>query len=134
MAKRSKKEPGQLGALEARVMNAVWDAERASVQDVLRALEPEKELAYTTIMTVLSRLTEKGFLAREKDGRAYVYRPLVSRESMADSALRTVIERFFEGVEEKAVAHLLGRGESISQDELEALEAALRKKRRRKSS
>jgi len=128
MAKQRRRDASRLGALEVKVMNVLWETEGGTVQDVVRALRPSKELAYTTVMTVLSRLVDKGFLAREKTGRAFVYRPIVSRASIADSALRTVIDRFFDGVSHKAVAHLLGRGETLEEDELARLEAALRRK------
>lgn len=119
----------QLGELEAEAMKVLWSMGRGTVQDVVSGLKWQKDLAYTTVMTVLGRLLDKGFLTREKDGRAYIYRPRVSRESIADSALRIVVDRFFGGVSSRAVAHLLGRTEAIDEKTLARLELAVRRKR-----
>ncbi len=122
----------QLGELEGQVMSVLWDIHEGTVEDVSIHLDTGKELAYTTVMTVLSRLVEKGFLAREKQGRAYVYRPKVSRQSIADSALQSVVDRFFDGVSTRAVAHLLGATEDVDEAELRRLEFSVRAKRKGK--
>lgn len=114
-------------------MNVVWRLERATVPEVLARLERERELAYTTVMTVLSRLVDKGLLGREKEGRFYVYYPRVDREEVAESALRRVVDRFFDGVGHRAVAHLLDAGEDLEEDELRRLEELVRRARERKS-
>ena len=113
-------------------MRVLWDIHEGAVQDVSAHLDTGKNLAYTTVMTVLGRLVEKGFLAREKRGRAYVYRPTVSRQSIADSALQQVVDRFFDGVSTRAVAHLLGAAEDVDEQELRRLEASVRAKRKGK--
>lgn len=115
-------------------MRIVWDDGKATVHDVLDRLNSRrtrKELAYTTVMTVLGRLVDKAFLAREKEGRAYVYRPKISRETVADSALQRVVDRFFDGAASRAVARLLGRPEALDAEELARLESAVRRKRKR---
>ena len=122
----------QLGELEGQVMRAVWDIHEGTVQDVSVHLDTGKDLAYTTVMTVLGRLVEKGFLTRKKQGRAYVYRPQVSRQSIADSALRGVVDRFFDGVSTRAVAHLLGAPEDVDEAELRRLESSVWAKRKGK--
>jgi predicted transcriptional regulator len=72
---------GAMGELERAVMNVLWDrGGPASVRDVARALS-ERDLAYTTVMTVLDRLARKGFVQRERSGRAWLYRPSASREA-----------------------------------------------------
>lgn len=72
---------GGMGELERAVMNVLWDrGDPASVRDVARALS-ERDLAYTTVMTVLDRLSRKGFVQRERVGRAWLYRPSASREA-----------------------------------------------------
>ncbi len=122
----------QLGELEGEVMRVVWDIHEGTVEDVSARLDTGKKLAYTTVMTVLGRLVEKGFLAREKQGRAYVYRPKVSRQSIADSALRSVVDRFFDGVSTRAAAHLLGASGDVDAAELRRLESSVRAKRKGK--
>lgn len=63
-----------LGDLEGAVMAIVWQHDEVSVRQVHEALE-DRDLAYTTVMTIMSRLAEKGVLERHKEGRAYIYRP-----------------------------------------------------------
>ncbi|MGH8957322.1 MAG: BlaI/MecI/CopY family transcriptional regulator [Acidimicrobiia bacterium] len=71
----------RLGELEARVMEAVWDRGGwLTPREVLDVLTAERELAYTTVMTILVRLWRKGLLERRKDGRAFAYHPVQSRE------------------------------------------------------
>lgn len=72
------------GELEGLVMEVLWDAEAPVVVAVVRdRLEPTRALAYTTVLTILVRLHDKGLLERERVGRAYAYRPLRSREEQA---------------------------------------------------
>jgi predicted transcriptional regulator len=70
-----------LGELEAAVMDRLWSWDRpTSVREVLDDVRRERDLAYTTVMTVMDNLHRKGLLARDRDGRAYRYRPTASRE------------------------------------------------------
>lgn len=87
-----------LGPLESRTMDVVWRLGNATVRDAADALAQDSDLAYTTVMTVMSRLAEKGLLARESAGRAFVYRPILSREryeaDLARSRVRVLISEF----------------------------------------
>ena len=70
-----------LGTLEQSVMDRLWSwSQPVAVREVLEDLQRDRTLAYTTVMTVMDNLHRKGVLAREKQGRAYVYRPAVTRE------------------------------------------------------
>ncbi|HKU66207.1 MAG TPA: BlaI/MecI/CopY family transcriptional regulator [Candidatus Baltobacteraceae bacterium] len=79
---------------ELRLMNVLWDREEATVADVVDSLEPPP-LAYTTVLSTLRTLEEKGFVAHSKSSRAFVYRPLVKRSEAAGSLLDTLLDRFF---------------------------------------
>lgn len=71
-----------LGDLENAVMTRVWEWNRpVTVREVLLDLREEREIAYTTVMTVLDKLHRKGWLRRERAGRAYRYEPVSSREA-----------------------------------------------------
>ena len=71
----------EFGVLEAAVMDKVWSAPGAvSVREVVEDLRRDRPIAYTTVMTVMDNLHRKGFLGREQVGRAYLYRPVRSRE------------------------------------------------------
>ena len=125
-------KPTQLGNLESDVIRVVWDIGEATVQDVKEVLEPKRPLAYTTVMTVMSRLAEKGLLNRRKEGRAYVYTPGTSREKLAGSLLKSLVDRLFDGATDKAIAHLLEGDENVDEAELDRLEKLIQAKRRKK--
>jgi predicted transcriptional regulator len=68
-----------LGPLETEVMGRLWKRRSATVRDIVEDLGRSRELAYTTVMTIMVRLQAKGLLLRERDGKTYVYRPAYSR-------------------------------------------------------
>ena len=113
-----------LGPLEAEVMGCLWSASGAvSVRDVLRELNRDrgnKALAYTTVMTVLENLHRKGFLGRDKDGRAFRYTPTMSREQHTAELMDGVLA----GTTDRGAA-LLRFVERMSPGELAELREAL---------
>jgi len=117
-----------LGDLESAVMTVLWDAaEPAKVRDVLDRLDTGKDLAYTTVMTVLDNLHRKGWVRRELDGKAYRYKPSLSRAEAATRALRDVLES---SGDPEAV--LLQFASTVSEREGEVLRSGLRRKTRRR--
>lgn len=120
-----------LGELETVVMDAVWTRGQATVQDVVDDLSRDRSLAYTTVMTVMSRLAEKGVLTRHKQGRAYLYEPAVERDSLAKSMLSSLVDRLYAGSAERAIAHLLETEDQVDESELQRLEALIRARRER---
>ena len=96
---------GALGALEARLMEALWgSASELSVQGVSDALGPGHN--YKTVMTVLNRLVAKGLLVRELDGRAYRYRPSQSRPQFLRSAADALVRGYLDAYGPDAAEHL----------------------------
>ena len=94
------------GDLEQAVMDVLWASPTAmSVRDVQAALAKERDLAYTTVMTVLDRLAKKGVVARELDGRAWLYRPARSRLDLFVATITDALE----GLTEEERAEVLGR-------------------------
>lgn len=79
---------------ELRLMEVLWQSGRATVADVVDVLPPPP-LAYSTVLTTLRTLEQKGYITHEEDGRAYVYRPLVARNEAAKSATLHLLDRFF---------------------------------------
>lgn len=75
-------------------MELAWEKKELTVKKALFYLGTKNQPAYTTVMTVLSRLADKGFLKREKNGRVYVYRPTVDRKTFIGNHLRVVRECF----------------------------------------
>src|SRR5258706_11069766 len=95
------------GELEAAVMQRLWDrADPATVRDVLTDLARERELAYTTVLTVMEKLYRKGWLGREPQGRAHLYRPLVSREEYTARLMREALTD--SGDRAQALLHFVG--------------------------
>lgn len=81
-----------LGQLEATVMAFVWTAEApVTVRDVVESVQRDRAIAYTTVMTVMDNLHSKGFLARERVGRAYVYRATRAREQYEAELMEEVL-------------------------------------------
>lgn len=114
-----------LGSLERSVMDVLWahDGEHGlTVREVLDRVETGKTLAYTTVMTVLTRLTEKGALEREQDGRAWRYRAASSREQMTADAMRGPLDGLPHEERTSAILHFI---EEASPGELASLRAAL---------
>lgn len=112
-----------LTACEAEAMNVVWARGAVTVQDVVDAVP--RLLAYTTVMTTLKILEEKGFVARgEKRGRAYVYRPLVSCETASTSTVTEMASRFFDGSVKSMVLSLI-KTKQITAAELAELRDAI---------
>lgn len=109
-----------LGPLEAEVMRLVWEMGEVQVEEVHASLQREREIAYTTVMTVMSRLAAKGLLHRQKQGRAYLYRAARRREEVAGSTLQEWAQRFFGGQKLPAVSFLLG-SEKLSEQEIDEL-------------
>lgn len=92
---------------ELQIMKVVWRLGTATVKEVQTAMCAEKRTAYTTILTLMSILEEKGALTHSRSGRAYVYRPLLSRWQATHNQLEDVLARFFEGDAEKLIEYVL---------------------------
>lgn len=125
--KRQRRAP--LGRRERQIMDVLYKLQRASVAEVLAEL-PEKP-NYSTVRAQLRVLEEKGHLRHEEQGLRYVYLPAVPRDVARRSALRHLVDTFFEGSTEKVVAALLGGEVSrISPEELERLARMIAKDRK----
>jgi len=92
--------------LELLCLKALWSLEEGNVKAVREVVAQTRPLAYTTIMTVLDRLVRKGKLARRKVGRAFVYSPQTSRDAMRHTAVRELVDGFFDGSEAALLAFL----------------------------
>lgn len=118
-----------LGELEADIMSVVWKLGGATVKDVFEELYPDKRLAYTTIMTVMSRLANKNVLKQDRSGTAYMYTPNVSQEEMASSMITQVIDKVLGGRIQPVLSFLLNRSE-VDEVELERIKQAIQDKKK----
>ena len=92
--------------LELECLKALWTLGEGNVKDVRQALTENRNLAYTTVMTVLDRLARKGGVARRKVGRSFVYAPVLSRGVLRRLAVQDLVDRFFEGSREALLEYL----------------------------
>ena len=95
-----------LAPLEVDCLNALWPRGEATVREIQQALAPTRPRAYTTIMTILDRLAQKGVVQRRKTGRAWTYRPNVSERDARSRAVSQLVNSFFDGSPEALAAHL----------------------------
>ena len=102
---------------EARVMAVLWESQKASVADVVRALSKRRAVSYSTIQTILRILETKGYVAHDKVARAFIYRPLVDERQARRRALRHLASRLFKGSTSLLVLNVL-EDERIDPDEL----------------
>lgn len=82
---------------ELRLMDVIWDRGAASVGEVVDAMPKRTPLAYSTVLTTLRILEEKGYLRHVKEGRAFIYHPAVGRDEARDTAVGHLVRRFFGG-------------------------------------
>lgn len=124
----SRKRSPVLTDHELRLMDVLWQAGTASVAEVTERVGTPP-LAYNTVLTTLRTLEQKGYVAHEEDGRAFIYRPLVAQRQAADSAMRHLLTRFF-GNSPGQLALRLIDDKKLDDDDLARIQRALSRKRK----
>lgn len=95
-----------LGELESEIMEIIWQSkEPISVRTVTQSLQKKRQIAYTTVMTIMGRLVDKGLLKCEKIGKAYTYKPAYSKDKFLTRVTRQIIKNFIANFGEAVVAH-----------------------------
>lgn len=118
---------GELAASELEVLKVLWDVGPSTVRDVLAHLQDRgRRLAYTTVLTFLSRLEQKGYVTSNKSETAYVYKAKVSRERVSRSRVRSLIHDLYDGAAGALVLQLM-QDERLSPEELGELQSLLNK-------
>ena len=105
---------------EARVMAVLWEKEKASVADVVAAVKRKKPVTYSTVQTILRILEAKSYVAHEKVGRAFIYRPIIDQRQARRRALRHLMARLFNGSPSLLVLNML-EDDQIADEELKRL-------------
>lgn len=118
-----KQTPG-LTEAELRLMEVLWQIGTGTVAEVAAGLPKDITLAYSSVLTTLRILERKGYLRHRKEGRAFIYEPVVDREKARTNAIRHLVRRFFAGSPGQLVLNLVER-EKISAKELKRLRAFL---------
>jgi predicted transcriptional regulator len=92
---------------ELQIMKVVWDEGAVTVKEVCQAISKNKAIAYTTILTFMKILENKGVLSHTRSGRAFLYRPVLSRQQATRNHVHDAIERFFDGRPERLLVDVL---------------------------
>jgi predicted transcriptional regulator len=112
----------ELGTAELEVVKVLWDVGPCTVREVWTHLQSQgRRVAYTTVLTFLTRLEQKGFVTSDKSGLAYVYRASVSRQRVTRSRLRALVEELYDGASAQLALHLV-RTAKFSPQEIEELQ------------
>ena len=110
-----------LTAQELAIMKVVWRLGVATVRDVYTALRETREVAYTTVMTMMNILEVKGYLKKEKTDRAYRYRPARPERVVISNMVREFVNRVFDGASRPLLLHLVKEGRLTEKDRDELL-------------
>ncbi|WP_406697875.1 BlaI/MecI/CopY family transcriptional regulator [Singulisphaera sp. Ch08] len=105
-----------LSEAQMEIMNVVWDQGEVTVADVWKALAARRKLARNTVLTMLTRLEEKGWLCRDEEGHAFRYRAAVPREATLGTMIRRLVDTAFGGSAEGLIMALL-HGRGVSKEE-----------------
>jgi predicted transcriptional regulator len=116
----ARKKTTGLTDAELRLMEVLWRVGTATVAGVVEQMSSDVPLAYSTVLTTLRILETKGYIQHRKEGRAFIYEPLVAREQARENAVTHLLRRFFEGSPEQLVLNLID-GKKINQKELRRL-------------
>jgi BlaI family penicillinase repressor len=105
---------------ELAIMKVVWQLEKATVRDVYESLRRLRPIAYTTVMTMMKILEDKGYLKKTRVERAYLYKPARPRQQVVGSMVRDFVDRVFDGASGALLVHLAKDGK-LSRDDRDAI-------------
>jgi predicted transcriptional regulator len=118
-----RKPQGTLTTQELAIMKVVWRLGSATVREVYEALRESRRVAYTTVMTMMNILETKGYLRKdkEKDDRAYRYRPVRAEHATMTSMVAEFVDRVFDGASRPLLLHLVRSGRLSDKERVELL-------------
>lgn len=125
-----RKSIDDLGDLQRTVMETVWEMDEATVNQVRAKLNRDKDLAYTTVLSVMQKLEKTGWLRHREEGRTYVYMPEQTREQEGTRSLKAFVKSVFGGDPVLVFQHLLD-DERIGEEEIEAIEKMIEERKDR---
>jgi predicted transcriptional regulator len=117
----ARSKSNQLTDGEQSIMEVLWKNGQASVREITDALSIEKQTAYTTVQTLCKILAEKGYADFRKEGKAFIYVPKITQKEARQSALTSMLNKFFGGSPKVLAQHLMQETD-IDIDDLEALQ------------
>lgn len=130
MARRQFRQPTKL---ELEILKVLWSQGPSSVRQIQAALAPAKELAYTTVMTMLLIMIDKGYVRRRKLGPGNLYAATIEQEAASSNLLQDVVDRVFDGSVTAVVQHLIETSD-LDSDELKAIRQLVNRKQQERQS
>ena len=115
-----------LTGAELEIMHVVWNLKQATVRDVYEALRERRKVAYTSVMTVMKILEQKGYLTKNQQERAYVYHPAQPRSQVLAVMVRDFVDRVFQGAAKPLLVHLV-EDRRLSQKDLAEIRRLMEK-------
>lgn len=109
---------------ELLVMNVLWAKSPLKVAEILELIEKEPKPAYTSLMTLVKAMTDKGYLQAEKSGKAYLYSPLLKQSKLVGNEIKKIKERFFGGSSSGLIVNLVKK-EKLSTQEIKEIRSLL---------
>jgi BlaI family transcriptional regulator, penicillinase repressor len=112
---------------ELEIMKVIWDRGEATVRDVVAVLSEQRQIAYTTVMTMMNILEQKGHLKKRQVDRAFVYKPAHAQEQVIGSMVRDFVDRVFNGSAAPLLVHLVD-DKKLTEKELNEIREIVRRK------
>lgn len=118
-----------LTPVELELMEILWKLEEGTVHDVIAHLSSKRQLAYTSVSTMLRILQQKNILGIKKVSRQHIYYPLLNKEIYANNSIKKIVQQVFSGSSVQLVAHLVDKNR-LSIDEIDTLQKLLDSKKK----
>lgn len=118
--------------LELEILKVLWQLGPATVRQVRDALSPVRELAYTTVMTMMTIMLGKGYVERKKNGRSFIYEAVYREQKASRNLLQDIVDRVFGGSTKAVMQHLLETSD-LDENELKEIRSLINRKSREKS-
>lgn len=125
---RGKTPPKPLTGQELEIMKVVWQLGPATVRQVYEHLLERRKVAYTTVMTMMNILEQKGFLKKKQGDKAFVYAPSRPEKQVLRDMVRDFVDRVFNGAAEPLLLHLV-EDDKLSESELDEIRRSIREKK-----
>jgi BlaI family penicillinase repressor len=116
---------------ELEIMKVIWQLEKATVRQVYETMLERRRIAYTTVMTMMNIMEQKGYLKKQQQDRAYVYQPSKPQKQVIRSMVREFVDRVFNGSAEPLLVHLV-EDRRLTENDLEEIRRTIKAARRAK--
>jgi predicted transcriptional regulator len=117
-----------IGSLEADILAVVWEQGRTTVREVYETLRERRQIAYTTVMTVMNNLVKKHLLDQDKSNIAYVYTPAIPGREVAQTVLDSVVMRLLRGQYNVALSQILKLDKELTPEQVDEVRAFIRQR------